>query len=220
MINKHSERFDELSFEIDQIESDKVHKNGEYGSYYWVDEEKFDEWRVKAKGLVSRACGKDSEYFAAFSNAEVLKPFDSKHSMLKRLRPIFSAAKSDFQGGHLASIRSLVQAEVFGSELDQATELLNQGYKGSAAVVAGVVLETSLRDLCDQQSPIIPHGKLDKMNAALTKAGVYNKLQQKKITTIADIRNSAAHGKWSEFSDSDVVDMIKDVQRFLSDYLS
>ena len=220
MINKHSQRFDELSAEIDQIEENKVSKTGDYGSYYSVDEEKLDEWRVKAKGLLSRACGKDSEHLEAFSSAELPQHLDSNHQILKRLRPILLAAKSDFQGGHLVSIRSLVQAEVFDSELDQATELLDQGYNGPAAVVAGVVLETSLRDLCDQQSPVIPHGKLDKMNADLTKAGVYNKLQQKRVTAIADIRNSAAHGKWSEFSDSDVVDMISDVQRFLTDYLS
>ncbi len=220
MINKHSSRFDELSTEIDQIESGKVHKHSDYGNYYSVDREKFDEWRVKAKSLISRACGNESEHLAEFTRGEAPQHFDSNHEVLKRLRPIFLAARSDFQGGHLASLRSLVQAELFDSELDQATELLSQGYKGPAAVVAGVVLETTLRDLCDQQSPLIPHGKLDQMNAALAKAGVYNKLQQKRITAIADIRNSAAHGKWSEFSESDVTDMIKDVQRFLADHLS
>jgi hypothetical protein len=220
LINKHSIRFDELSTEIDTLEAAKVQKHGDYRSFFSVDDEKFDEWMLKAKSLISRACGDDSEHIKAFRKAEAPKHFDSKHEVLKRLRAIFAAARSDFQGGHLASIRSLVQAELFDSELDQASELLSQGYKGPAAVVAGVVLETSLRDLCDQQSPAIPHGKLDQMNAGLAKAGFYNKLQQKRITAIADIRNSAAHGKWTEFTDADVGDMIKDVQRFLSDYLS
>ncbi|MBT2771050.1 DUF4145 domain-containing protein [Halomonas sp. ISL-60] len=218
MINKHSERFDELSVEAEFVDSTKQQKHGEYESYFSVNSEAFDEWRLKAKSLISRACGEDSEYLKAFSNAEHIQPFDSNYDIFKRLKPVFAAACSDFQGGHLASIRSLVQAELFDSELDQAQELLNQGYIGPAAVVAGVVLETTLRDLCDQQS--IPHGKLDQMNAALAKKGFYTKLQQKRITTIADIRNNAAHGKWSEFSESDVADMIKDVQRFLAEYLS
>lgn len=218
MINKHSKRFDELTAELEQIEAAKTHKNGEYGSYLSVDEEQLDEWRLKAKSLISRACGKDGEHLEAFVSAETPQPFETNYDILKRLRPIFSAARSDFQGGHLASVRSLVQAELFDSELDQASELLKQGYKGPAAVVGGVVLETALRDLCDQQS--IPHGKLDQMNGALAKVGVYTKLQQKRITAIADIRNSAAHGKWSEFSESDVEDMIKDVQRFLTEHLS
>lgn len=219
LINTHSKRFDELAAEIDQIEAGKVQKHSDFGAYYHVDDEKFDEWRVKAKSLISRACGEDSEHLQAFVAASRPQPFDSNHAVLRRLRPVILASRSDFQGGHLASVRSLVQAELFDSELDQASELLEQGYKGPAAVVAGVVLETSLRDLCDQQSPAIPHGKLDQMNSALAKAGIYNKLQQKRITAIADIRNSAAHGKWSEFSDTDVVDMIRDVQRFLADHL-
>ncbi|WP_422102089.1 hypothetical protein [Vreelandella sp.] len=218
MINKHSKRFDELKKELEKIEAAKIHKNGEFGSYLAVDEEQLDEWRLKAKSLISRACGKDGEYLEAFLNAEKPQPFETNYEILKRLRPIFAAARSDFQGGHLASVRSLVQAELFDSELDQASELLKQGYNGPAAVVGGVVLETALRDLCDQQS--IPHGKLDQMNGSLAKAGVYTKLQQKRITAIADIRNSAAHGKWSEFSDSDVEYMIKDVERFLNEHLS
>jgi hypothetical protein len=220
LINKHSNRFDELATEIASIEASKKQKNGSMGSYFSVDEEQFDEWRLKAKSLISRACGEDSPHLKAFSEAERPQHFDSSHEVLKRLRSIFSAARSDFQGGHLTSLRSLVQAEMFDSELEQASELLSQGYKGPAAVVAGVVLETTLRDLCDQQLPAIPHGKLDQMNAALTKIGVYNKLQQKRITAMADIRNSAAHGKWTEFSDADVIDMIKDVQRFLAEHLS
>ncbi len=215
MINKHSKRFDELTTELEQIEAARTQK---HGSHFFVDEEKLDEWRLKAKSLISRACGKEGEHLEAFANAETLQPFDTNYEILKRLRPVFAAARSDFQGGHLASVRSLVQAELFDSELDQALELLKQGYKGPAAVVAGVVLETALRDLCDQQS--ISHGKLDQMNGALAKTGTYTKLQQKRITAIADIRNSAAHGKWSEFSETDVEDMINDVQRFLTEHLS
>jgi len=94
---------------------------------------------------------------------------------------------------------------------------LDAGYKAPAAVVAGVVLETSLRELSDRQG--IPHGKLDKMNADLAKANVFNKLQQKRITAIADIRNSAAHGKPNEFNESDVSDMIRDITRVVSEHL-
>jgi hypothetical protein len=134
-----------------------------------------------------------------------------------RLKSIFSAAKEDFFSGYLSSVKVLVQAEVFDSELEQASELLSSGYCTAAAVIAGVVLETALRDLCDRNG--IPHGKLDKMNADLAKASAYNMLNQKRITALADIRNNAAHGKTSQFTDQDVDNMIKDVRRFLSDYL-
>ena len=87
----------------------------------------------------------------------------------------------------------------------------------AAAVTAGTVLETSLRQLCDENN--IGHGKLDKMNADLAKAGVYNVLTQKRVTALADIRNNAAHGKPDEFKKEDVNDMIRDVNNFLVDHL-
>ena len=53
------------------------------------------------------------------------------------------------------------------------------------------------------------------MNADLAKAGVYNKLTQKRITAIADIRNNAAHGNWDQFDRADVKDMIDWVANFV-----
>lgn len=97
------------------------------------------------------------------------------------------------ESAYLKSVRGLVQAEVFGSELDQARALRESGYIAAAAVVAGVVLETSLRSLCGAAE--IAEGKLEKMNADLVKAGTYNVLAQKRVTALAAIRNSAAHGK-------------------------
>ncbi|MHC8349823.1 hypothetical protein ACYZT7_10720 [Pseudomonas sp. RT4P38] len=60
-------------------------------------------------------------------------------------------------------------AEVFGSELEQANELLAAGYASAAAVAAGVFLETTIRNLCIDHE--IEHGKLDKMNADWPKCG-------------------------------------------------
>jgi len=136
---------------------------------------------------------------------------------LKRMKAVFLAAKEDFQGGYLNSLRNLVQAEVFGSELDQARELLSTGYIPAAAVIAGVVLETTIRNLCTDHG--LEHGKLDKMNADLAKASVYNSIQQKRITAMAGIRNAAAHGETDKFSAGDVKGMIDDVERFLASTL-
>jgi hypothetical protein len=182
-----------------------------------IEETALLEWRIKAKNLLNKACGQDSEHYRAFSDNESTGTYGTNIGTLRRLKSIFSAAREDYEGGYLRSTRSLIQAEVFDSELEQAQALLDAGYKSPSAVVAGVILETSLRELCDRQG--ISHGKLDKMNADLAKEGVFNKLQQKRITAIADIRNSAAHGKQEEFSEADVKDMIRDISRFLAEYL-
>lgn len=217
MIQKLSSRYDQLADEIIAIKATKVTKHGGFGNYDEVDEIKFDEWKVKAKSLIVKTCGNDSEHIKSFVKAEEPQSYDDSFAKLKRVMPIFLAAKDDFQGGYLTSVKNLVQAELFDSELEQAEELLSSGYKGPAAVVAGVVLETALRDLCAQSA--ISNGKLDKMNADLAKAGIYNKLQQKKITALADIRNSAAHGDWAAFTEIEVKEMIRDVENFLANYL-
>jgi hypothetical protein len=139
------------------------------------------------------------------------------------LTQAFLAAKEDYEGGYLRSIRSLVHAELFDDELEQARELLAYGYKVAAAVVARVVLETTVRTLCDDRNlpTKTPDGKplkLERMNADLAKAGVYNVMVQKRITLLADIGNKAAHGETEAFQDADVVDMITQVERFIGDY--
>ncbi len=211
------QRFDELETQAIQVEASKTLRHGEmYGSGEFVDNDLLLNWKVKVKNLLSKVCGEESQYFQQFEKNES-RTYGTNYTIFNSLKAIFLAEKEDFEGGYLLSIRTLVQAEVFDSELEQADELLSNGYSTAAAVIAGVVLETALRELCDRES--ISHGKLDKMNTDLAKAGVYNRLMQKRITALADIRNSAAHGKLNEFTKQDVTDMIRDVSQFLANHL-
>jgi len=170
-------------------------------------------WRVKARSLIERACGEQSSHLAMYLEAEKMHSFDTYMNQLKRMKAVFLAAKEDFEGGYINSLRNLVQAEVFSNELEQAEELLGRGYATAAAVIAGVVLETALRDLCSING--IEHGSINKMNDDLAKTGAYNANQKKQITSLSAIRNSAAHGKPEEFTKDQVKGMIDDVQRFL-----
>jgi hypothetical protein len=207
-------RFAELETQIVALEATKTMKHGEYtGSYPHIDSNALLGWEVKAKSLLISVCGEKSVHMTAFIEAEKPIAFSNNFERLCRVKAVFLAAKEDFEGGYLNTVRNLVHAEVFGSELEQAGELLAAGYASAAAVIAGVVLETTVRNLCTANG--IGHAKLDKMNADLAKAGVYNTIQQKRITTIAGIRNSAAHGKSAEFTPGEVTGMIGDVERFL-----
>lgn len=219
MIKVLKKRFAELASQLEKVESTRQSKHSEhFGQYQEVDPELFLNWCVKARSLISSACGKESEHYISFVGGEKPTPYGDNYGILKRVKAVFMAAREDFEGGYLISVRNLVQAELAESELDQARELLQSGYISAAAVVAGVVLETTLRTLCDRHS--IDHGKLDKMNADLAKAGQYNALVQKRITALAAVRNSAAHGKTAEFQRSDVESMIGEVERLALDALS
>ncbi len=212
-----AKRFDELALQLQQIEQTKRYESSDYFSGNRIDNKMFLNWRVKSRNLLSVVCGTQSEHYRQFIESEKPQAYRDDSDVMADLRAVFLAAKEDFEGGYLNSLRSLVQAEVFGTELDQARALLDGGYSSAAAVIAGVVLETTLRQLCADQN--LPVSKLDRMNSDLAKAGAYNLLVQKRITALADIRNSAAHGHPEQFKDSDVADMIAYTGNFLSEYL-
>ncbi len=219
MADIYKQRFAELNQQMEVALASKRPEYNEFlgGQLIEIESNTLLEWKVKARNLLSKACGPESEHFKEFLKHENPGTYETNLSVLETLKAIFLAAREDYEGGYMRTTRSLVQADVFGSELEQAQELRQAGYKSPAAVVAGIVLETSLRELCDRNG--IAHAKLDKMNADLTKAGVYNAILQKRITALAGIRNAAAHGEPEKFTDQDVDVMIRDVERFIADHL-
>lgn len=214
-----TQRFHELAEQLKQVESTEMRKHSQFdqSSYQHIAEDLILNWVVKARNLIASVCGKDSEHYISLLEAEKPRSYEDNPSRLKRLRAVFLAAKEDFEGGYLNSIRNLVHAELAGNELDQATELLTSGYSAAAAVVAGVVLETTLRTLCVNRA--LPLGSMDRMNAELAKAGEYNALVQKRIVSLAAVRNSAAHGKTGEYTSGDVNSMIVEIERFVAERL-
>ncbi len=215
-----TQRFQELSDQLKQVEGTEVSKRSPVGgsSYQHIEAHLILNWAVKARTLISSACGKESEHYASFVGAEAEKSYENSPARLKRMGAVFLAAQEDFEGGYLNSIRNLVQAELAGNEIDQATGLLKSGYFAAAAVVAGVVLETTLRSLSEKRG--LPVGSMDRMNADLAKAGEYNALVQKRLTSLAAVRNSAAHGKLTEYTNDDVKNLISEVERFVAERLS
>jgi hypothetical protein len=220
MTKLFEKRFGELESQVALVEATKQTKRDQISGapveYY--DGEQLLSWCVKVRNLISNSCGENSQHFKSLEKAEKSGGFESNVAILRRLKAVFMAAKEDYEGGYVSSLKNIVQAEVFDSELDQATELLNSGYSVAAAVIAGTVLETTLRNLCDANG--IAHGKLDKMNVDLAKVGVHNALVQKKITALAGIRNSAAHGKSAEFTKADVESMISEIHRYVENSLA
>jgi hypothetical protein len=206
-------RFDELCTQAVALDASKK-RSAQYDSSYYLDVSDLLNWVVKVRHLLSSVCGPNSQHFTQFVAAEKPGMYTTNHETFQKLRAVLLAAKEDYEGGYLNELKLLVQGEVFDSELEQANELLTSGYIPAAAVTAGVVLEAGLREMCVDRA--LPIGKLDKMNADLAKAGAYNKLVQKQITALADIRNNAAHGHYDQFSKDDVFSMIKDVQRILA----
>jgi len=121
---------------------------------------------------------------------------------------ILRAIKKELENDWFLSIQQLVSASIFSDFLEMSMYLLDQGYKDAAAVMIGSVLEEHLRLLCRNYSidvTILKHGvpvpkSADAINAELVKAGAYGVLEQKNVTAWLDLRNKAAHGRYSEYT--------------------
>lgn len=225
MNKKIWQRFEELENEIKNIEntqeereqtSNFSHSPSKRYTVIEIDSDLVLRWKIQVKDLIIKLVTKKSVYYKEFIEIDNSE-YSSEYNIFMNLKVIFLTLKTDYRKGYLSSIKTLIQAEVFENQLEQSEELLKNGYILASAVITGVVLETSIREICSRENII--HGKLDKMNSDLAKAGIYNKLQQKRITALADIRNSAAHGKENEFTKEDVGMMIRDVENFLIKHL-
>jgi hypothetical protein len=190
-------------------------------SFDYVDSELANQWGISCLQIIKKVSGQESDYYIKFNDLFSLFTTRYNYSVVKTSLGILKAVKDDYENGYLFDIRTLIEAEVFDEFLEQAEELFKKNYYQAAAVIAGCVMEDGLRKLGQRKIPSFPTDKtIDPMNVELAKAGIYNALWQKKITALADLRNKAAHGKWTEFTKKDVEDMIRDVRRFMEDYFS
>ncbi|MAT94982.1 MAG: DUF4145 domain-containing protein [Halioglobus sp.] len=184
-------------------------------SYFKVPTASYKEWATNVLNLLQRTFGDNSIHFQNFK--QHYTEFDGWLSDCEDNFAIFSAAKEDYEGGYLFSFRALAKAEVLSDALTQAKELLATGYKDPACILARVALESVLKDLADRNG--VQHGKLDKMNADLSKTGAYNMAKQKQITAWAEIGNKAAHGEWSKYTEGDATAMVSGVEALVADLL-
>lgn len=176
--------------------------------------------RTQSLNIIRRACGENSDHYLQLKRIAETKGSDTNSYYLKDCLGVLEAAQKDFEAGFLFDLKSLVAAELLGDFIDQADFLLNGGYFHPAASLAGAVLEDVMRKLCHRYKiPVPDRTVIDRLNAELAKADVYDKLVQKRITALADIRNNADHGYFDKFKSEDVEDMIKWVRRFSADYL-
>ena len=212
-------RFDQLSEKADKIlEEKRFDFTADDGTtYHKIDEPAYRAWVTNAFSIIENIFGIDSPQYRMFDtscNSGNRSAFDQ---YLEEHRAILMAGKDDYEGGYVFRMESLVRADVLEDVLEQAEFLLESGYKDPACIIAGVLLENALKQLCQHNG--IDESKAGKMNDDLCKKDVYNRGMQKQIIAWQDRRNDAAHGRWDQYTGDDVQDMIKGVDRFIAEYL-
>lgn len=185
-----------------------------------VSTEKFNKFRSSSLSFLKNIFGKDHPLYIEFDTSVK----DISRYYTEQGRGILNAAKQEIDGGWLISVKGIVSAEIFSDFLEMAEYLLQEGYKDAAAVMIGSVLEEHLRQLCNNNAisiELLKDGKMypkkaDLLNSELATATLYNKLDQKSVTSWLDLRNKAAHGKYSDYSKEQVDIMYQGVTNFIS----
>ncbi len=177
---------------------------------------------TRSTAAIERASGRDSAYSRQVQEILARKTYD--FDKLSMIIGVVESLAADIQAGYLSSASELIHGEIFSDFLEMADHLLDEGYKDAAAVIAGSALEAHIRQLCIKNSiPIevsTPKGiqpkKADSMNSDLGSAGAISKLDQKDVTAWLDLRNKAAHGRYSEYTKDQVALMIAGVRDFIT----
>lgn len=73
-------------------------------------------------------------------------------SNIVQLTGILEALGDDLADGYLFTVEELIHGDVFDDFLEMANELLKKGYKDSAAVISGSVLEEHIRKLAGKNA--------------------------------------------------------------------
>lgn len=127
---------------------------------------------------------------------------------------ILRSASARFESS-LFDIRSLVQADLFDSELDAAEELLKNRFTQAAGALGGVVLERHLGQACENHGIKIPkkNPTIADFNDALKGGNVIEIPTWRFIQHLADVRNLCDHDRKTEPTPEQVKEFLAGVMK-------
>jgi hypothetical protein len=147
----------------------------------------------------------EKKYYDDF--AIVVMRFKTQLDILKSIRARFESSLFD--------IKQLVQADLFDSELDTARELLKNGFLRPAGIVAGVVMESHLSQVCSNHGVTTKkkNPAISDFNDLLKKNNVFDVPQWRFIQRLGDLRNLCAHKGTREPTKDEVAELIDGVDK-------
>ncbi len=198
--------------------------------------ERYEEWYSEALSLVKVILPDRVEDFKKYYHSEenslrgyfsditlvysgdsaFISETDYARKLLQNQLGIVKAAKRRFETS-LFDIRNYLQADLFDSELEKSKFLLKNGFLRASGVIAGVVLEGHLKDVCENRNL-----KIGKKNPAISDYNNYlketNVIDQAKwrfITYLADLRNKCSHKKDDSLSKDEIKKLIEGVNEII-----
>lgn len=139
------------------------------------------------------------------------------HSFVAELSATLQALIVDAEAGLLVSVANQSRAETFDNFLDHAVAYLKCKKAKESGVIAGVVFEDTLRQVCRKNSIPEKDEKLDKLITNLVTCGQFTDVKAKRARAAADVRTKATHAQWDDFDLGDVDATIKFTRELITE---
>jgi hypothetical protein len=179
------------------FDSPRPRKNIEYGNY--VIRDYLQRLRVTRYG--------GSEVIVDGSAA--IPRFEQQLNILKAARDVLES--------RLMDLTTVLQADLFDTEIDSARTLAKAGHYRAAGAVSGVVIEKHLFHICEVHNVSIrkKNPGMSGLNQLLRDANVTTIPQWRFIQHLADMRNLCDHAKGREPTREEVNDLVEGADKVL-----
>lgn len=166
-------------------------------------------WLVSAQNMIHRMCESPTEPYR--TKADRLVTSEHGYAINKAVGEMASILRLlliDADAGLLSSVADKVRAKTFDDFLDHAEWYLQKQQKNESGVIAGVVFEDTLRQICRKLGIEEAGEKLDNLISKLAGEDNLTGIQAKRARVAAGVRTHATHAQWDELNLGDVRETI------------
>lgn len=214
------ERLDKLIEQGNQIsqmkftESVKKGYNMLDGYYLYL------QWKMSCLNIIDRICDANSVYRNSIPDKDTWTDFNIRGKVVETLS-IMKSLREETEYGLITNIENLISKDILISINDEASALLDAGYKDASAIYCRVMLESGIKKMCDNND--INYNQNIKLNTlinTLKSNKVLNTIEWRQVLAWVDIGNAAAHGEFDKYDNEEVVLMLKGISKFMNEKLS
>ena len=157
----------------------------------------FEAVYTEAISLISTIYGKADPHYQ-----RIIHFYNQGHlHALEQTEGLLEGTKSNLQSGLIDDLKSKVLIDIKSDFLETANNLLAEGEKDPAAVLACIVLEDSIKRLAAKFDVNDAKDKeLSVAAGALFRAGVIEKSTNQSIQNFKNLRNASLHAQWEQVS--------------------
>lgn len=148
----------------------------------------------------------------------VFEPFGVFTSKMQLQITIIHALYETFDR-RLANIEGVLQADLFGSELEASSALAKSGHFRAAGALAGVILEAQLKNYSNNKGIKISKKDptISDFNQALKDADIFDTPTWRRMQHLGDIRNLCVHSKEREPTKDEIQDLVSGVRKYVAE---